>query len=215
MKLIEILLELLYPSRCAFCGRLVKAGENICRGCVRTLPYTAGNAAQSFENIEKCASPLYYEGKVRASLLKYKFSGCAVYSKAYGKLMADCLDEADMFCDMITWVPLSKKRLRKRGYDQARLLAEAVAEEEELPCVRTLHKLRDTPAQSGMGNRENRRKNIAGAYEVIPTEELKEKSILLIDDIVTTGSTLSECAGMLKKAGAHSVSALTVARKKV
>ena len=215
MKITEILLELFYPSRCAFCGKLVKGGEGMCADCEKTLPYTGkNNEKQHFADMELCISPLYYEGKVREALLRYKFSGAAVYSRVFGKMSAKCIDETPISCDIITWVPLSRKRLRRRGYDQARLLAETAAEERGLPCEVMLRKIRHTPAQSGIGDRKKRRENVAGAYEAINPAIIKGKRILLVDDIVTTGATLSEAASVLKKAGAAEVAAVTVARRK-
>lgn len=215
MKITEFLSELFYPDRCAFCGKLVKNGEGMCSDCEKKLPYTGwNNERQRFAGMEACVSPLYYEGAVREALLRYKFSGAAVYSRVFGKISAKCIDEMQISCDIITWVPLSRKRLRKRGYDQAKLLAEAVAEERGLPCEAMLRKIRHTPAQSGIGDRKKRRENVAGAYEAADPAIIKGKRILLVDDIVTTGATLSEAASVLKKAGAAEVAAVTVARRK-
>ena len=215
MKLKDGLLELFFPSRCAFCRKITDCGEQLCRECAGKLPYTEGSSElQFFKNIDGCVSPLFYEGTVRESLLRYKFGGCAAYGTVYGKLIAKCIDENSISCDIITWVPLSRRRLRKRGYDQARLIAESVAGELKVPCEKLLVKLRDNPAQSGAGNMENRRKNVSGVYGTVNEELFYGKRVLLTDDIVTTGSTLSECASMLKKAGAAAVYAAAAARKK-
>jgi len=215
MKIKDFLLELFYPSRCAFCRKIINSGEGMCKDCSRSLPYTgAYNERQHFENLESCVSPLYYEGGVRDALLRCKFSGAAAYSRIFGKIMAKSIDEMQISCDIITWIPLSRSRLRKRGYDQARLMAETVSEERGLPCVSTLEKVRNNPAQSGIKDPGQRRKNVSGAYETINTDAVSGKRILLVDDIVTTGSTLSEAASVLKKAGAAEVVALTLARRK-
>lgn len=215
MKIKELILELFFPSRCAFCRRLTGRGRQICPDCEKKLPYTVGeDAKQYFKNIDVCVSPLYYEGSVRESLLRYKFDGCAAYGTVYGKLIAKCIDETAVSCDIITWVPLSRRRLRKRGYDQAEMIAQTVSKELGIPCERLLVKIRDNPAQSGIGNMENRQKNVSGVYQVTNRELFYGKRVMLTDDIVTTGSTISECAFMLKKAGAASVYAAAAARKK-
>ena len=215
MKITEFLLELFYPSRCAFCRKSVGSGEGICADCGKKLPYTGeNNEKQYFANLEVCISPLFYEGAVREALLRYKFSGAAAYSRVFGNFMAKCIDETQISCDIITWVPLSRKRLRKRGYDQAQLLAQSVSEKLDLPCQRALKKIRNNPAQSGMGGYEQRHRNAAGVYEAVNDELFRGKRVLLIDDIVTTGATLSEAASVLKKAGAAEVIALTVARRR-
>ncbi len=215
MKITDLLLELFYPSRCAFCGKLVKMGEGMCRNCAKKLPYTGeNNAEQHFANISCCISPLYYEGMVRDALLRYKFGGAASYSRTFGKIMAKCIDEMHFSCDIITWIPLSRARLRKRGYNQARLLAECVAKELSLPSAETIVKLRNNPAQSGINDYKQRQKNVSGIYEPLAPSTAAGKRILLVDDIVTTGATLSEAASVLRKAGAADVAALTAARRR-
>ncbi len=213
MKLLDGLLDLLFPGRCVFCRRLTQAGALVCPQCLGKLPYTGAAARQQFPRFD-CFSPLYYTDAVRSSLLRYKFGGLNAYAKAYGDFLSKCIDENVISCDYITWTPLSKKRLRRRGYDQARLLAEELARRRNIPCVPMLRKIRDNRAQSSIGNAEKRRQNVKGVYEALPTVSIRGKHILLVDDIVTTGATLSACAAELKKAGAEQITCLTVARRK-
>lgn len=214
MKLWSALLDLLYPPRCTFCHCFVKSSAvAICDNCRKNLPYTTNGGRQKADFVTVCVSPLYYEDDVRESLLRYKFHGATGYAKAYAPLVADCIREhLDQEYDLITWVPLSRKRLHRRGYDQARLLAEAVATELDTMAVGTLKKIRNTAAQSQTGSAEKRRANISGAYRVMNPALVADKRILLIDDIVTTGSTLSECARTLGLAGAECVICAAVAR---
>ncbi len=216
MKLFDWLLELFYPTRCAFCRKLTgKSGMTVCADCRRHLPYTMGDGQrQKLTFIPCCVSPLYYEGDVRESLLRYKFHGAAAYSRVYGEFMSKCIDENKISCDIITWVPLSRRRLRRRGYDQARLLAEEIAAKHGVPCLPLLKKTRNNPAQSGTGGPEKRRANVNGVYEAINGDKFKDRSVLLVDDIVTTGTTLSECARVLRASGAKRVMAATAARAK-
>ena len=213
MKLWEFLLELLYPTRCAFCHQLTQNGETVCPNCRKKLPYTTGTAMeQKFPHLVDCVSPLYYEGDVRASLLRYKFHGVRAYAGVYGEFLSKSIDECGISCDIITWVPLSRQRLRRRGYDQARLLAEDLARRQQGQCAALLRKRRNNPAQSGTGSAEKRKANAAGVYEAIQPALFAGKRVLLVDDIVTTGATLSECAKTLRAAGAAQVYAVTVAR---
>lgn len=214
MKVLDGILDLLFPRRCAFCHRITQEGAKICPRCAAELPYTRESAKQSFPHLKCCCSPLYYVDDVRRSLLRYKFQGLRIYAELYGEFLAKCIDENPISCDSITWVPLSRKRLRKRGYDQARLLAEELSRRTGLPCVPMLRKIRNNPAQSGTGDAKKRRENVKGVYEALSEEEIAGRRILLVDDIVTTGATLSECASVLKKAGAKEVSAVTLARRK-
>ena len=214
MGAFSALLDILFPPRCVFCRRFLKSGrELICDACSRSLPYTERGGEKTGEFFSVCVAPLYYEGDVRESLLRFKFKDATGYSKAYGKLLADCIKEnlAGRY-DLISWVPLSRKRLKERGYDQAMLLALAAALELDDVAVSTLEKPVEAEKQSQMGSAEMRRANISGAYSAVDPELVDGKRILLIDDIVTTGSTLSECAKTLLAAGASEVLCAAVAR---
>ena len=210
------LLDLLYPPRCIFCRKILQRGEHsICGRCRSDLSYTSGGGKQTGEFYSLCVSPLYYEDKVRESILRYKFKEATGYAKPYGSLVADCVREhLSGRYDLISWVPLSKERYKERGYDQAMLLALAVALELDDVAVSTLEKHKDVAKQSLMGSPEKRRANIAGVYRVTDQELIQDKRILLIDDIITSGSTLSECARTLLDAGAKEVLCATIARSR-
>ena len=137
----SVLLDLLFPPRCAFCRALLRRGESgLCQRCQRELPWISGPAAeQKPEFVSLCASPLWYEGAVRASFHRFKFKGRSGYAQVYGRLTAQCVrDHLSGRYDLITWVPLSPERLKKRGYDQAMLLACATALELGDVAVETL-----------------------------------------------------------------------------
>ena len=112
----------LFPRKCPFCGT-VTGGHLLCSSCERTLPYTGENALRQ-GTFGRCASPLYYTGPVREAILRFKFQGHTGGLDCFGRLMADCAARwySGEF-DTVTWVPVSRKRLRQRGFDQSRLLA--------------------------------------------------------------------------------------------
>lgn len=208
-------LDILFPPRCVFCRRFLRSGERmqICPECRTSLPYTKNGGEKTGEFFTVCVAPLYYEDDVRESLLRFKFKDATGYAEEYGKLLADCIrDNLAGRYDLISWVPLSKKRLKERGYDQAMLLALAAALELDDVAVSTLEKPLEAEKQSQMGSPEKRRANISGAYRVADPELVQGRRILLIDDIVTTGATLSECAKTLLEAGAAEVLCAAVAR---
>ena len=107
--------------------------------------------------------------------------------------------------DLVTWVPVSRKRRRTRGYDQAELLCRETARELGMQPLLTLEKCTDNRAQSSLSGAEERFENAKGAYRAVQPERFAGKRVLLIDDIVTTGATMSECARVLRKAGAAEV----------
>lgn len=211
-KMLDWLLDLFYPPRCAFCRRLLsEKAKGVCRFCRRT--YENRCIRRELAHCSCCVAPLSYEGAVRDSLLRYKFRGVTAYGAAYADFLAKCIDESQISCDIITWVPLSRRRLRKRGYDQARILAEETAKRLNLPCEKLLEKRVDTKPQSGIRDAESRRKNAKGVYICCAPSEASGKHVLLIDDIVTTGATLSECAAVLKKEGCAAVVAAAAASR--
>lgn len=216
MGIFSGLADLLFPPRCAFCRKFLKSGRNgMCPECEKSIPYAGSGCKRTGDFFTVCVSPLYYEDKVRDSILRFKFKEATAYVSVYGKLIADCISEnLDGRYDLISWVPLSAARLKKRGYDQAMLLAMAAALELDGVAVETLVKHTDVPAQSTLGSEEKRKANISGAYRAADAELVSGKRILLIDDIVTTGSTLSECARILLDAGASEIlcAALATAR---
>ena len=215
MKIIDAVLNLLYPRRCAFCHKLIEDGDLICRECRRK--YTRSDAIDQKMKVTGtagCYAPLFYEGDVRSSLLRYKFQGQHAYAAVYGEFLSKCIDENKISCDIITWVPLSRQRLRSRGYDQAKLLGEEIAQRTGFAIAPLLKKVRNTQAQSRTGDAVSRRANIKDAYTAINADQMIGKSVLLVDDIVTTGATLAECAKTLKAAGAGEILCLAVAKKR-
>ena len=208
-------LDLLFPPKCVFCGRLLRRGESgMCPGCQRELPWlTEGAAEQKGEFFSLCVSPLRYQDKVRDSIHRYKFSGRQGYARIYGALVAQCIsDHLAGRYDLITWVPLSRARRRERGYDQAFLLANAAALALGDVAVETLRKERHTRAQSSLEDESARRANVLGAYEIVDPELIEGKRVLLVDDVITTGATISECARILRTFGAADVVCATLAR---
>lgn len=217
MSLKPFLLDLLFPPKCTFCGGLLeRSGLLMCPDCQRSLPWLEGPAAEKrVEFASRCVSPLSYQDSVRRSIQRFKFAGRRWYAKTYGLLISQCVqDHLAGEYDLITWVPVSAKRRRERGYDQSRLLAEELGKYIGLVAVELLKKPKDNPAQSTLKDAAQRRANVLGAYTAPWPERMAGKRVLLVDDVVTTGETLSECARTLRMAGAEDVVCVTLARAK-
>ncbi len=202
------LLDFFFPRHCPFCGRVV-GRELLCGACEKALPYCREVRTGSFG---RCAAPLYYEGAVREAILAFKFKGKLEALDCFGSLMAQTAAEAfSGEFDAVTWAPVSRKRLRQRGYDQARLLCASLCVDWHVEPQETLRKVRDNPAQSGLEDAAARRANVLGVYEPAAPADIAGKRFLLVDDILTTGATLGECVRVLKAAGAADVVCLTLA----
>ena len=203
---IHQLLDLFFPPKCPFCGKVLDHAD-ICPACEKALPWTEeGAGLRELPGGLQCAAPLWYEGKVREGLLRFKFQGARAAAGPLGELVARCAAErfSGAF-DVVTWVPVSRRRLRSRGYDQARLLAESACRLWEVRPEQLLQKITDNPAQSGLTEEAARRANVLGVYEAAEPERIQGYRILLVDDICTTGATLAECARTLRDAGAADV----------
>ena len=125
---------------------------------------------------------------------------------AYGRLLAlKLLERYSQLPDIITWVPISSRRRFSRGYDQSKLLAEALGKELGVPVISTLKKIRHTRPQSTLADAAQRRANVLGAYKVRNPQAISGKQILLVDDVITTGATASECAKTLLTGGAAQI----------
>ncbi|MBQ0038062.1 MAG: ComF family protein [Clostridiales bacterium] len=204
-------MDFLFPRKCPFCGKPV-GRELLCEKCEEKLPYTQDRALRRGAGYGRCASPLFYEEGVRKAVLDYKFHGKLGGLNCFGSMLAQCAAEqySGEF-DAITWVPVSKKRLKKRGFDQSRFLAGSACVDWHVSPVETLKKVVDNPPQSGLTDAAARRANVLGVYEAVNAAEIAGKRWLLIDDVLTTGATLAECVRVLKEAGAQDVMCLTLA----
>ena len=189
----SMLFHLLFPPKCVLCKSFLSKEEtDLCRGCRESqLEYNGSKIKISF--LAQWTGLWYYKENVRLSILRYKFYGRRNYAQSYGRLLAmKLLKEGWDDTDLLTWIPISRQRKRKRGYDQSQLLAAAVAKELGMQEVALLQKIRNTKPQSTMGSAAHRRANILGAYEVMDPALVRGKRILLVDDIITTGATASE-----------------------
>jgi ComF family protein len=152
-----------------------------------------------------------YENALAEAIHLFKYSKNPNWSKPLGRLLHTRLHDLGVL-EVILPVPLHAKRLRQREFNQALLLAREVSLASGIPLqMDNLRRVRWTQPQIEL-NGDERRKNVRGAFEVLRPDQVKGQSVLLIDDVFTTGATVNECARVLKKAGAKAVNVLTVAR---
>lgn len=230
------LFSLLFPGDCRICGRPLQRISRIpvCAGCLaKTEPLSAEFFCSSCRTPFQNAFPLdelgrcplcrrglrgfdaaysfgAYEGVLRELIHLYKYGRVRPLARPLGGLLRRALPRDEHF-DLVTPVPLHWRRRWERGFNQAGLLAQEIARHTGLPCVRLLRRVRSTAAQAGLSN-SRRRRNVAAAFVCRGTGLVRGRRILLIDDVMTTGSTGAACAAVLRRAGAVRVALLTVAR---
>lgn len=210
--MVQRIINLLFPPKCVLCKQILEKEEtDFCHQCRERAPqFQKSTLKLSF--LAGWTSVWYYKDMVRKSLLRYKFGGRRSYAEAYGRALAMKLQKEgkDDF-EVLTFVPIAFARRMKRGYDQVALLAEMLGNELNVPAVKTLRKIRNTPPQSSIQNVARRRANVLGAYRCIDADAVRGKRVLLLDDVLTTGATASECARVLLTAGAKEVFCATLA----
>lgn len=199
--------HLLFPTRCPLCNCVISSKESSCVKCKKSYPKNTYSFIIDRKTI--CFAPFQYKDAYKLAILKLKFSGRKDIANPMSAEMAKEITREKYFSfDLITFVPLSKNRLKERHYNQSELLAKGVAKRLGNSCMPTLFKIIDNKPQHTL-SKEERKENVKNVYKVVDKNNVSNKDILLIDDICTTGATLRECVNMLKKSGAKSVVCLT------
>lgn len=212
MSIVSTVLDLLFPPKCAFCRRVLKWGQKgVCQGC---WDKAAGEYSQIRGTFcARCVVSLSYQGNVKNAIRRFKFGDQPGLASGFGKIMARTIgQELAGTYDLISWIPVSEKRLRQRGYDQAMLLSEAAALELRDVALETLRKTQDNTQQSTIRDPKLRKSNVKNVYEATDPDLIRGKRILLIDDVITTGATMEEAARTLLRAGASQVVGAALAR---
>lgn len=217
--------KLLYPQRCRYCNNVIDIRREMCHTCENTLQRIEGEICKLCgKNVDDCdcghkkhfykyvCAPFYYEGAASRSIWSLKFRKITKLSKPLAEDMAECFNHhyKGYDFDLCTFVPSAKADLKRRGFNQAELLARDFCEITGLKCEDLLVKKFSTESQHNLTGAE-RSGNLLGAIDLKDDINIENMRILLIDDIKTTGSTLNECAKMLLIGGAAEVFCLTVA----
>ena len=241
MKVFSQLLDIIYPPRCPLCGRFVSSIENrchphqVCESCQKALmpithplcticgmPFTGlsgpdhpcENCLRKMPSYDAMRAPYLYAGPLMNAIQRFKYNSEVHLASPLGGLLSafarTLLPHPEEFVTVP--VPLHTRRLRERGFNQSLLLAKVVASELGTPLdYLSLIRKRDTRSQTGL-KRKERRKNVANAFSVTSATIFKGTRVLLVDDVLTTGYTLKECARTLKRYGALEVICLALAR---
>lgn len=227
----SFLLWCFITNRCKYCTTVIGRDDCLCDDCNNNLPRIENekcklcgaeksrcSCKKRHKSFDGITSPFYYEGSAMKSIKLFKFSGKNYIAKTLAQDIAQCVkkDFPDTAFDLICCVPFSKHQKITRAYNPSELLAEEVALQLKIPFQDALEKLFDVKTQHNMSI-TLRKGNVHGIYDVKNGIDVKDKTVLLIDDIMTTGETLNSCAVILKIRGAESVycatSALTAKNK--
>lgn len=218
LKIQKQILNLIYPQVCGICGKIYP--KSLCNKCEinlkKQLSINIVNEGEEIEDkyFDELMYIFKYEGQIRKIILDYKFN-----DKSYMYLMLAnfILKNKKIFekikkYDKIIPVPVSKKRLKIRGYNQSYLIAKEIVNQTNLELLNNcLIKTKNIIEQSKL-NKEERKQNIQGVYELKNEELIKDKKILLIDDIYTTGSTVNECSKILIQGKPTEIGVLVLAK---
>ena len=230
-KLKDFLLESLFPSKieCIVCGDELghESPHDMCDDCLKGLPVITKECTKCGVSItgtgkfcmtckehkfsfKRGISCFDYDGEIKRLMHTLKYGGGKYLAKPLASFMINKFNEAKFDVDFIVPVPVGPKRGKERGYNQAALLAREVSAGTGIEYADILERIKDTPTQAKLTQVE-RRHNLDGAFVVTDKDKVKGKSILIIDDIMTTGSTCDEIAKILLKAKAKAVFVLTLA----
>lgn len=209
----RLALDLIYPNRCPFCDNYIPFDEYYCTDCGNRL--SPPPEYDEYANIDGFTAVTAYDDYSIPfiNMMKKESSGYALSAAAFMIFQSVASSELLDSIDVITYVPMRRRDKLRRGYNQTAIMAHELAQLAEKPCIPLLKKVRDTLQQKTLGVAD-RRKNVKGAFAYKSRLNLSGKSVLLIDDICTTGSTLNEAAAKLKAAGAASVAAAVFAKTK-
>lgn len=220
-------LNFLFPPRCVSCG---KGGAFLCRKCHNKLTYLqaplcvrCSKPIRTGTICSKCQSQIWdidgicsvfkYGGAIRQAIIQFKYENIKALDDPLSHFMMEYLRKHPLSFDIIIPVPIHKRRLRERGYNQSSLLARRLSYMTRMPVVEeVLVRTKHTPSQAKSDNVDQRRKNIRNAFKCV-SHDISGKRILLIDDVCTSGATLNSCATSLKSAGAASVWGFTLAKE--
>lgn len=225
MSVLQNFLRILFPQKCPLCGEIIEFHRKSCPKCTDNPLRISGDFCHSCGyDKERCIckdgnisfshiTALYlYSGGVRHQIHQFKFYGDRQISKQFGDEMAfraaECFYKADFDC--VTFVPMSKRAEKQRGFNQSELLAKRVAQKLFIPCENLLIKTHETEKQHELGAAE-RKSNLKGAFALSVNADVKGKTVLLCDDIKTSGSTLKECEKVLFGNGAKDVYCICIA----
>ncbi len=198
-----------FPLRCPYCDKVMDPELYACEDCKASLPEI--EIVSYIEGGYRCTSSFLYKDRYARAVKRFKFSKRVQYAEPLAFAVVSALSGSgiNIDFDFVTCVPMHREQLTERGYNQSELLAKRCADLMSIEYINALEKFKKNKIQHKLKGSE-RRNNVKGVYRAVNAEKIKDKRVLLIDDIVTTGSTLAECAKMLNKCGCKEIQCAVV-----
>lgn len=215
MNFLDCVLNFIFPPVCGICLKTSK--KYICEECMELIKFKSLNKIDIYsnKNFKEHLYILKYEGIIRQRMLDYKFKEKSYLHRSFSEMIFNSKENIEFIkkYDILIPVPIHKDRMRTRGYNQSELIAKDLAYEIKNIKLenRVLIKTKNIIAQSSL-NKKQRENNIKDVYQIKSVEKVMNKKVLLLDDIYTTGSTVNECAKILKEAGCIEVGIITIAK---
>lgn len=194
----------LKEDKCPLCGRVVE-DYGLCHECISLINKDPAHY-YDVEGLDDLIVSSTYSGIMRRLIIDFKFKGKLSYGEIISEIMTEKILEKNLKDQVITYVPMHRKKEGERGYNQSKILAEKIARNLDLPCQDVFEKVIDTKFQVGL-KKFDREENLRDAFEVKNYAE----EIIIVDDVITTGATISELTKIAKKAGIKKVTALIAA----
>lgn len=232
ISIFKTILDVVFPPVCYVCGKACSSKYGLCDSCQGNMkliapPYcpkcgrktilketTCGECNPENTNVTRAWSCCYYEDTVKECVHLFKYSGYLGLGDIFRDLMSDFIKNNMLHkdIDLLVPVPVYHSKKRERGYNHAEILTRNLSTSFLIPMdSKNLKKIRWTRSQSEL-DRKKRLKNVKDSFFAVDKDVFRGKNVLLVDDVYTTGSTINECAGVLREAGARDVFSLTLAR---
>lgn len=204
--IINNILDIIYPpcNKCLACDEDGFIGLcNICKNKINTLKYCNDINAYGI-----------YGGVLKKLILSFKYEKNFTAGRVVSDLLIEFIKENNLEFDIICYVPMTKKSIKNRGFNQCKIIANSISDSLDIPISNCLIKVKDTKEQKFL-SKEERQKNIINVFDIKNNFDIKNKTVLLIDDVFTTGATLLECRKILEKNDVNKTKILTIAKSNI
>lgn len=206
LRIYKEILDIVYPieEKCIICKT---------DGFIGLCPYCKSRINRATIESDNLSYG-FYGGTLKTLILKFKYESDFTAGYLLSKLLVEMIEENNIYADVICYLPMTKKSEKKRGFNQCEVIARHIGYRINIPVSDCIKKIKNTKEQKTL-TKEERVKNLKGAFKVSRVKDIKNKDVILIDDVMTTGATINECKDILKRSGANKITVLTIAKSNI